>query len=295
MMKSCLNTLTLASFLLNSVVVFADAPGTSIPATRCDKALVKQVWSDADTDLMEAHRLFFVEKQTKGWTPEQFCGWLRARHEKKTEAEYGCNPCGPLEPQTGVEKSFDEPFRQQIRRAARPPARETIVEEREERSGGGGGGGFMSSPFMGGLLGGALGGFLGAMLAGRMGQQQQQPYFPQPFGQYGMQGPPGALPMPGAPGMLPMPGGLGNRSPYALPMQGGSGVAPWAQPYLGGQQQFAGIGGGAGYGGYQYGGVGGGYGTSLQAPGVLPLAPQSSYGVGGSIPQNHWGLINVGR
>ncbi len=294
MMKSVTKILTIASMLTNSLPVFAEGTGSGIPKSKCDKELVKEIYTEGKSDLMDAHRKYFVEKETRDWTPGQFCAWLKLRHQGKTEAEFGCTQCGPADPQTGVEKSFDGPFRRQIRDTAnRRPPRE-VVEEGEERVERGGGGGFMGSPFMGGLLGGALGGFLGTFLASRMGQQQQQPYFPQPFGQYGPQGPPGMMPIPRAPGMLPMPGQFGGQ-------MGGGAVAPWAAPYLGGQQQFAGIGGyGAGaYGQYGGGGYGGGYAAPGiapgLAPGVLPLAPQSNYGVGGSIPQNHWNLINVGR
>lgn len=301
MLKMMAKMLTVVAMLTNSAAVFADQQGgRRYPRTGCNRELVRKIFNEENTVLMDAIRKFYQEQDRRHWTENKFCDWLKEHYDGNTTADYGCptGRCEGVEPRTPeVERSIPDDVRQEIAHVARRrPRAEPPPEEEPAPRESSSGGGFMSNPFMGGLLGSALGGFLGAMLASRMNQQQS--YFPQaPWGpgmnnmmmpgmMPGMPGmqPPGMLPFPGnnAPGMLPFPGQqFGATNPWAMPYQGGQGGLPY---FAGGGMNY-----GGGYSAYN-GGVYRG-----AAPGVLPLAPQSSYSVMGSIPQNHWSLINVGR
>jgi hypothetical protein len=290
MWKAMAGTMTVLTMLLNGSIAFAGKnEGRQYPRTKCNKQLVRDIYDNENSELMDAIRKYYQEGEKHGWTDEQFCGWLRKRYDGQIEARFGeCLTCQQPEPETVNVDDHRDVVRHVVRERPAPPPPEEEPAPRESRHDNGGS--FLSSPFMGGLLGGALGGFLGVMLGNRM-NQQQQPMFPPPYWGGGMPGmpgmpgmrPPGVLPYPGggAPGVLPLAG----QSPYALPY---GQTNPWAMPY-GGQY-------GGAYGYNNYGFTGGAY--RGPAPGVLPLAPQSTYSnfsVMGSIPQNHWNLINVGR
>ncbi len=225
----------------------------------------------------------------------KFCNALRENWDNgRTEARYeclarDCQPDTPTPQNVEDHRAVVEHVRPPPPRRPLPPPPEEELPPRETAVGGGGG--FSNNSLLWGIGGLAVGGLLGYML-GQQGQQHQHPIFPPPrwggqWGQPGMQ-PPGILPFQGgAPGALPFGGVGGFNGPYALPY---GQTNAWAQPYMGGANQFAG-----GYNQYNYGAgqqFGGGYRGA--APGVLPLAPQpyTPYSV---IPQNHWNMINVGR
>lgn len=319
MMKTIARALTVVSMLLNSNVSYAGSKaGRQYPKTGCNKKLVRDIYDNENSELMDAIHKYYTEGVTHNWSEGEFCGWLRKKYEGDTQAAFEeCKTCSNPEPGNDeVDRSFPGPFRREMRRVARPtppPQEEECPTDgcgRPEQGGGPGGpgggglfGGGNMGPFIGGL---AVGGIAGFLLAGLMNRNQPQPnYFGQPPGMLPfpggpMGGPPGMLPFPGmggAPGTLPLMG----QGPFGGPMMAGGGQfgqSPYALPYGqqnpwgGGYNQF---GGGAGYNNYGigYGQAGGGY--RGYAPGVLPLTPQGGYGLVNTIPQTHWNLINAGR
>lgn len=303
MLKKTVNSILILLMLTNPVTSNAGRQGARYPGGHgCNRELVRKIIDEENShyaDLVRQHieeRKEIAAAERRAYD-KKFCDALQENWDNgRTEARYEClaRDCRPLTPtpqNVDDHRAVVDHVRPPSRRPLPPPP-EDDPPPRETASGGLG-----NNSLLWGIGGLAVGGLLGYML-GQRGQnnhhQHQQPMFPPPRwgGQWGQPGgmPPGVMPFPGSPGVMPFPG-QGGFSGVAYPQPFGQ-TNPWAQPYLGGVNQFAG-----GYNQYNYGAgqFGGGY--RGPAPSVLPLAPQaySPYSVGGSIPQNHWNLINVGR
>ncbi|NJM09663.1 MAG: hypothetical protein HC883_01830 [Bdellovibrionaceae bacterium] len=88
--------------LLASFQASAVGDGVQPPRHRCNKELVKEIYTQEKTELMDAIRKHFVEKDTRGRTDAQFCGWLKLRHQSQTEARFeDCWNCESDTPTTG--------------------------------------------------------------------------------------------------------------------------------------------------------------------------------------------------
>lgn len=307
-MKSFTVALTVISLSLSGLPVYAGPQGKAgkgqgpkPPGHKCDPKLVNEIYDNASgdkryEDLVDAIENRFRDGNRGIRSDRAFCKWLEDSFNGRTEVAWdpNCRDCDQdvIAPGTDETRGID-------RRDFRPRTIErVVVRERDPAPADSGGGGLFGGNMGPMLMGGVMGFGLAMMLNGRNQQQQMYPM----MGQF----PPGMMPMPRPmmPGMMPMPGGGPQIAPWlGGAMYGQPGFGNMA-PYLG-QQQMAPWPGGnmmTSYNPYMYGGYNGGafggvpgVGYARPAPSILPMTGYSPYSVTGTIPSNHWGLINAGR